>query len=97
VAFGHFQPGGLPVSDRLRHDQHDNAYPKTCEALHRQNVIGMGKASAVYVRDGDLALWARAEAYARRKRMPMSGLIMTALEEYLARHGEPDERVNREG
>jgi len=57
----------------------------------------MGKQISVYVRDDDLALWERAEAYARRKRMPMSGLIMSALEEFLARHDEQDERVNREG
>jgi len=49
----------------------------------------MGKASAVYVRDADMALWERAERYARKMRMPMSGLIMAALEAYLA-EADPD-------
>lgn len=46
----------------------------------------MGKQVSVYIRDEDLALWERAEVHARRHRMPVSGLVMTALEEYLARH-----------
>ena len=46
----------------------------------------MGKATAVYVRDSDLELWERAEQYARKHRMPVSGLVMAALEEYLTRH-----------
>lgn len=51
----------------------------------------MGKQVSVYIRDEDLELWERAEAHARRHRMPMSGLVMTALEEYLARHGSRPE------
>jgi hypothetical protein len=43
----------------------------------------MGKATAVYVRDSDLPLWERAERYARAHRMPMSGLVMLALERFL--------------
>lgn len=42
----------------------------------------------VYVREEDARLWARAESYARARRMPMSGLLMAALEEYLARHAK---------
>ncbi|HET6921206.1 MAG TPA: hypothetical protein VFI46_17345, partial [Jiangellaceae bacterium] len=38
---------------------------------------------AVYVRDEDVELWARAERYARARRMPVSGLVMAALEAYL--------------
>lgn len=41
---------------------------------------------AVYVRDEDLDLWQRAEAYAKARRLPMSALVMTALEAYLADH-----------
>lgn len=44
----------------------------------------MGKQVSVYVRDADLALWRRAEEYARAHRMPLSGLIMAALEAHLA-------------
>ena len=44
----------------------------------------MGIAKAVYVRDEDVELWARAERYAKARRMPISGLVMTALEAYLA-------------
>lgn len=46
----------------------------------------MGEAKAVYVRDADRELWARAERYAQARRMPVSGLVMLALEEFLARH-----------
>jgi len=49
----------------------------------------MGKQVSVYVRDDDLDLWERAEAYARRRRMPVSGLIMAALEAFLT-DAEPD-------
>jgi hypothetical protein len=44
----------------------------------------MGKATAIYVREADLPLWERAERYARRHRMPVSGLVLAALESYLA-------------
>jgi hypothetical protein len=44
----------------------------------------MGMHKAVYVRDEDVELWARAEAYAKARRMPVSGLVMAALEAYLA-------------
>jgi hypothetical protein len=37
----------------------------------------------IYVRVEDQDLWQRAEAYAKARRLPMSGLIMTALEKYL--------------
>jgi hypothetical protein len=46
----------------------------------------------VYVRDADLALWARAEQFARDRRLTMSALIMTALEVYLAERDEPPAR-----
>jgi hypothetical protein len=52
----------------------------------------MGMHKAVYVRDEDVALWERAEAYAKARRMPVSGLIMTALEKYLAAEGDEDDR-----
>jgi hypothetical protein len=84
-------PGrAMLVSDRSRHGQHDIAYAKTCEGLRRQNVIGMGKATAIYIREGDLPLWERVERYAREHRMPVSGLVMLAVEEYLARHSAPE-------
>jgi hypothetical protein len=44
----------------------------------------MGMHKAVYVRDADADLWARAEHYAKARRMPVSGLVMAALEAYLA-------------
>jgi hypothetical protein len=44
----------------------------------------MGKQVSVYIRDDDAELWARAEAYAKARRLPMSALVMTALEAYLA-------------
>jgi hypothetical protein len=43
----------------------------------------MGKQISVYVRDEDADLWARAERYAKARRMPVSGLVMAALEAYL--------------
>jgi hypothetical protein len=50
----------------------------------------MGKQVSVYVRDDDLELWERAEKYARKHRMPVSGLIMAALEAYLSDQGQPE-------
>ena len=44
----------------------------------------MGKQVSVYIRDEDAELWARAEAYAKARRLPMSALVMTALERFLA-------------
>jgi len=73
-------------SARLRHARHHIGYPKTYEGLHSKIFGGMGKATAVYIRDSDRELFERAERYARARRMPMSGLIMAALEEYLAQH-----------
>lgn len=43
----------------------------------------MGMHKAVYVRDEDVELWERAERYARARRMPVSALIMNALQAYL--------------
>ena len=51
----------------------------------------MGRSVNLYVRDADLELWERVEDHARRRRMPVSGLVLSALEEYLARHGQPSE------
>lgn len=59
------------------------AYPRVCTGLYRDTYFSVGKQVSVYVRDEDLALWKRAEAYARRNRMPVSGLVMTALEDFL--------------
>jgi hypothetical protein len=41
-------------------------------------------AKTIYVRADDAALWERAEAYAAARRLSMSALIMTALEQFLA-------------
>ena len=43
----------------------------------------MGAKKTIFVKDDDAALWARAEAYAKGRRLSMSGLILTALERYL--------------
>jgi hypothetical protein len=48
----------------------------------------VGKQVSVYIREADAALWSQAEQYARARRMPVSGLIMAALEAYLAEHDE---------
>jgi hypothetical protein len=49
----------------------------------------MGRQVSVYVREQDLALWERAERYARERRLAMSALVLTALERYLA-EGHPN-------
>ncbi len=36
----------------------------------------------IYVRDSDAELWEWATAYARARRMPVSGLVMNALQAY---------------
>ena len=43
----------------------------------------MGIQKGIYVRDDDLELWARAEQFARARRLTMSALIMNALQAYL--------------
>lgn len=43
----------------------------------------VGRQVSIYIRAGDLDLWRRAEAYAAERRMPMSGLVMLALERFL--------------
>ena len=51
----------------------------------------MGTQKGIYVRDADADLWARAESYARARRVTMSALIMNALEAYLDEHEDvPD-------
>lgn len=50
----------------------------------------VGSQRSVYIRDEDAAIWERAERFAKRRRMPMSGLVLAALERYLA--DEDDER-----
>jgi hypothetical protein len=42
----------------------------------------------IYVKESDVPLWERCEAYAKRHRLSMSALIMTALEQYLDWQGE---------
>ena len=49
----------------------------------------VGRQVSVYIRAEDLAVWARAERYAREHRMPMSGLVMLAVERYLAEQEAP--------
>lgn len=70
-----------PLSTTVR--RRGCAYPRTCTGLYRDTYFNVGKQVSIYVRDEDLALWKRAEAYARRNRMPVSGLVMTALEDFL--------------
>lgn len=57
---------------------------KFCEDLRIPHAVFVGMAKAVYVRDEDVDLWERAEAFAKARRMPVSGLVMAALEAYLA-------------
>lgn len=48
-------------------------------------VFCMGAAKAIYVRDDDLELWARLEDYAKARRMTVSAVVLTAVEQYLQR------------
>jgi hypothetical protein len=57
-----------------------------------RHALAVGGKRTVYVRDEDAELWARAEAYARARRLPMSALIMTALEAYLSGDGTDRDR-----
>ncbi|THV26022.1 hypothetical protein [Glycomyces paridis] len=50
----------------------------------------VGKQVSIYIRAADLDLWRRAEAYARERRMPASGLVMLALEQYLSEQETSD-------
>lgn len=67
----------------------------TCEERDSLNTIVMGIHKAVYVRDEDVELWQWAEAYARKRRMPTSGLVMAALEAYRAEHNDDDDGLVR--
>lgn len=62
--------------------------PRNCTALYWDDLVSMGKQVSVYIRAEDLQLWERAERHARERRMPVSGLVLTAIQEYLDRHGE---------
>ncbi|SDU16889.1 hypothetical protein [Jiangella alkaliphila] len=45
----------------------------------------------LYIREQDVDLWERAAQYAQEQRLSMGGLIMFALEAYLAEHeSRPD-------
>jgi hypothetical protein len=59
-------------------------HTRICTDPSMGNASRMGKQVSVYVRDEDAEVWARAERYAKARRMPVSGLIMAALEAYLA-------------
>lgn len=50
----------------------------------------VGKQVSIYIRASDLDLWRRVEAYAAEHRMPVSGLVLAALEQYLTRPDRPD-------
>jgi hypothetical protein len=39
----------------------------------------------IYVREEDVELWERAVAYAKARRLPVSSLLMNALQEYFER------------
>lgn len=81
------------MTDSLRHDIAD---PRTYTSLYWHDRVGVdqvGKQVSVYVRAADLPLWERAERYARKHRMPVSGLIMAALEAYLSE--QRDEETKR--
>lgn len=45
-----------------------------------------GDQTTIYIREEDRDLWRRAQEFARARRVPMSGLVMLALAEYLERH-----------
>jgi hypothetical protein len=50
-------------------------------------MVCMGQYKSLYVNDDELEVLAQAEAYAKAHRMKFSGLVMAALEAYLAGHG----------
>lgn len=47
----------------------------------------------IYVREEDVELWEHAVAYAKARRLPVSSLLMNALQEYFERRGDrqPDD------
>ncbi|MEQ4205757.1 hypothetical protein ABNF93_10350 [Actinopolymorpha sp. B9G3] len=49
-------------------------------------LVAEGSQTTLHVRAEDQALWRRAQTYARERRIPMAGLVMLALQEYLTRH-----------
>lgn len=57
----------------------------------------MGKQVSVYIRDSDAEVWQRAERYAKAHRIPMSALVMTALERLLHEQGDDDDATRKRG
>lgn len=53
----------------------------------------MGKQVSVYIRESDAEVWQRAERYAKARRIPMSALVMTALERFLEKQGNVDNKT----
>ena len=47
-----------------------------------------GEQKTIYVRASDVPIWRRAEAFARRRRLTVSALVINALEAYLAEHDD---------
>lgn len=51
-------------------------------------MVCMGQYKSLYVNEDELDVLSRAEAYAKAHRMKFSGLVMAALEAYLADRAE---------
>jgi hypothetical protein len=58
--------------------------------VHRETHTLPMPDKVIYVRDSDAELWEWAVAYARARRMPVSGLVMNALQAYR-------EQIDRDG
>lgn len=68
-------PGPLALGSPYYVDPYGSTYTRTLPRMGNKTV---------YVREDDAALWDRAERFAKARRLSMSALIMTALEQYLA-------------
>jgi hypothetical protein len=55
----------------------------------------MGRVAGIYIRADDEDLWRRVEAFARKRRMPVSGVVMLAVERYLAEEDRPARQGDR--
>lgn len=56
----------------------------------------MGRVAGIYVRAADEDLWRRVEEFARKRRMPISGVVMLAVERYLEQEDPPPRRAQPE-
>lgn len=74
-------PAYVPLTTHIKHT--NNTQSSTGRTHWHHSCVAR---KHVYIREQDVELWERAARYAEAQRLSMGGLIMFALEAYLAEH-----------